>query len=448
MTMILYRALSWVIAGLSIAVPISLRADDVVDYVDASRYVYEWNTGIMNIIIEDSFSPAVAARIYAYSNIAAYEAACHGFPECRSLAGRLNLLTEGPRPEEGKRYDWRVVMVSAYSTAVHNLLYGWRISDSIGAAQMAELKGSGIDPDILERSTKYGEAVAGHILAWAGTDGYKQILAREQYTIPKFPGAWEPTPPEFGRPVDPFINTVRPLTFDSVAQFKPTPVTEFSTDPNSEFFKQVMEVYDISRRLTDDQKVVARYWDCNPIHTLYKGHLVYHERMISPGGHWINITANICRVKKLPMMESLEASTLVSIGLFDAFLSAFDEKYRSNSIRPVTYINRYIDSTWQPYLQTPPFPEYTSAHSTISAAAATILTKLFGEMEFSDDTEVRFGLPVRTFDNFMDAAREVTWSRVYGGIHYKRSCMEGTKMGEQIGNHVFGHVGTSTLVEQ
>jgi hypothetical protein len=114
----------------------------------------------------------------------------------------------------------------------------------------------------------------------------------------------------------------------------------------------------------------------------------------------------------------------------------------------VTYINRYIDSTWQPYLQTPPFPECMSAHSTISAAAATILTKLFGEMKFSDNTEVRFGLPVRTFDSFMDAAREVTWSRVYGGIHYKRSCMEGTTTGEKIGNYVFNKVNTRMMAKR
>jgi len=448
MTMNLHRFPLGVIAAVLLVLPVSLRAGDAPDYVDASRYVYEWNTGIMNIILEDSFSPAVAARIYAYSNIAAYQAAYHGFTECRSLAGQVNALTEGPQPEAGKKYDWRVVMVASYSTAVHNLLYGWQISDSIGAAQMAELKATGVDPEVFKRSEEYGDKVAKHILAWVGTDGYKQILARELYTIPKFPGAWEPTPPEFGRPVDPFINTVRPLTYDSVAQFKPAPVTPFSTDPNSEFFKQVMEVYDISKRLTEDQKLVARYWDCNPIHTFHHGHFVFNERMISPGGHWINITANVCRVKKLPMMESLEASTLVSIGLFDAFLTAFDEKYRSNSIRPVTYINRYIDSTWQPYLQTPPFPEYMSAHSTISATAATILTKLFGEMKFSDNTEVRFGLPVRTFDSFMDAAREVTWSRVYGGIHYKRSCMEGTTTGEKIGNYVFNKVNTRMMAKR
>lgn len=446
--MSVHRQLFWMIAVAMLVFPVSSWGEETSEYVDASRYVYDWNTGIMNIIIEDSFSPAVAARIYAYSNIAAYEATYHGFPESRSLAGQINGLTEGPQPNAGEVYDWRVVMVAAYSAAVHSLLYGWQISDSIGAAQIMELKAQHIDPTVMKRSIEYGESVARHVLAWADADGYRKILARELYTIPSSPGAWEPTPPDFGRPVDPFINTVRTLTFDSVAQFKPTPVTPFSTDRNSEFFRQVMEVYDMSKRLTEDQKLVARYWDCNPIHTYYIGHLVYNERMISPGGHWINITANVCRVKKLPMMETLEASTLVSIGLFDAFLSAFDEKYRSNSIRPVTYINRYIDSTWQPYLQTPPFPEYTSAHSTISASAATILTKLFGEIPFSDDTEVRFGLPVRTFDSFMDAAREVTWSRIYGGIHYKRSCMEGTTTGEKIGNYVFGRINTRTMAKR
>jgi len=128
---------------------------------------------------------------------------------------------------------------------------------------------------------------------------------------------------------------------------------------------------------------------------------------------------------------------MTSIALFDAFISCWDEKYRSNLIRPETIINEHIDPAWVPLLQTPPFPEYTSGHSVISSASAVALTDLFGDQfAFVDSTEVEYGLPARSFGSFYEAADEAAISRLYGGIHYRPAIDNGVKQGKRFGAYL------------
>ena len=145
----------------------------------------------------------------------------------------------------------------------------------------------------------------------------------------------------------------------------------------------------------------------------------------------------------LDMVGTAEAYAMVAIGLFDGFISCWDEKYRTNVIRPETYINRYIDPDWEPTLQTPPFPEYTSGHSVISSASAVIMTHLFGDnFAFADSTEVPYQLPVRSFNSFKEAANEAAVSRLYGGIHYTPAVYLGVEQGTKIGELVLAKVNT------
>ena len=86
-------------------------------------------------------------------------------------------------------------------------------------------------------------------------------------------------------------------------------------------------------------------------------------------------------------------------------------------IRPESLINQNIDENWEPILQPPPFPEYVSGHSVVSGSAATVLTSIFGDnFSFLDDTELPYGLPVRSFESFNKAAQEAAraWSGLEG----------------------------------
>jgi PAP2 superfamily. len=196
----------------------------------------------------------------------------------------------------------------------------------------------------------------------------------------------------------------------------------------------VKEVFETSNGLTDEQRAIASFWDCNPYVMHVQGHAMFATKKISPGGHWMGIVGIAARKTNADMMKSAEAYARTSIALADGFISAWSEKYRSNAVRPETVINAYLSDQWEPLLQTPPFPEYPSAHSVISNAAATVLTDEFGDaFAFNDDSEKEYGLPARSFPSFKAAAAEAAISRMYGGIHYRRAVEEGSVQGRMIG---------------
>ena len=164
---------------------------------------------------------------------------------------------------------------------------------------------------------------------------------------------------------------------------------------------------------------------------------MFATKKITPGAHWIGITKIACNQAGLDFSQTVSAHAKTSIAIFDAFISCWDEKYRSNLIRPETLINQYIDENWKPVLQTPPFPEYTSGHSVVSGAASRVLTEIFGgNFSFDDDTEVPYGLPIRSYESFEQAAQEAAISRMYGGIHYRAAIEVGLQQGINVGNTV------------
>ena len=408
-------------------------------YQNASFMIHDWNDMITNIIMDDGFSPAVISKHYAYANIAAYTASQPGFSDrYQPLTGQLNLFSNPPIPKEGQKYDWRLTAIQAYKFIVYKVLYRSNYSDSMYKSHLEIIKKDyPDDKDIIERSIAFGDEVGAYVAKWFKDDGHIKNQGRPRYNFPRGKDKWLPTPPQFADPLDPYFKTMRPLVVDSVTQFRPIPPVEYSEIPNSPFYDQAMQVYISSKNLTDDQRQIAGFWDCNPIKAWHQGHFVFNTRQISPGGHWMALAKIGCEKKSTDMMQSIEAYTLLGIGLYDAFLCCWNEKFTSHTIRPITYINKLIDSTWEPYLQTPPFPEYTSGHSTISSASAEILTRLFGEFAYADSAEVRFGLPIRSFSHYHEAAQEASMSRIYGGIHFLRACNEGNRVGRLIGAHVW-----------
>jgi len=237
--------------------------------------------------------------------------------------------------------------------------------------------------------------------------------------------------------VEPYFNTVRPFTLDSAAQFKPVPPVEFNTKKGSAFYELTAAVYKEGIALTSDHQIIAAFWDCNPFAVQNEGHLQYGSKKISPGAHWLGIAGIACEKTNKDFNASMQIYTAVSIGLMDAFMCCWDEKFRSNRIRPETAIRRYIDPAWTPLLQTPPFPEYVSGHSTISSTSATILTHYIGDnFSYTDSVETNYGLPPRSFKSFRQASEEAGISRFYGGIHFTDAIENGRTQGQKVGEWV------------
>lgn len=394
---------------------------------------------ITDIIRHDIFAPPIASRIYAYSVIAGYEALVPGFPEYQSLAGQLNDLKPCPQPEAGEEYCYPLASINAMLTVGKQLVFSEGDITELEETIFDDFKKMNMPPEVYDRSMAYGDAIAKHILTWSKGDNYAQTRSAPKFTIDtKVADRWRPTPPAYADALEPSWPKIRTWVLDSSGQFLAEPPKPFSTEKGSEFYKQALAVYDAVKNLTPYQDSTAWYWDDNPFRMDVSGHLMFGVKKIGPGGHWMNITAHACRKANSDIIHSAESYVKVACALTDAFIACWKAKYTYNLIRPESYINQYIDPEWTPLIQTPPFPEHTSGHSTISAAAATVLTNIYGDkFSFSDSTEMEFGISPRTFNSFMEAANEVGMSRLYGGIHYPWGNEAGIRNGTLVGQYVF-----------
>ncbi|CAN1573812.1 PAP2_haloperoxidase domain containing protein [Flavobacteriaceae bacterium] len=404
----------------------------------------EYHSAIENvtqIMIHDIFSPPVASRIFVYPNVAAYEVIAQNSTTYNSLQGQLKGLDSIPAldPKSGVNKDLAALI--AHMEVSKQLVFSEDMIEVFRDSLYKKWENENADE--FEVSREYGLKVAERIKKWMGKDNYKQTRTLPKFSVfAKQAGRWQPTPPAYMDAVEPHWREIRTLVLDSASQFKPAPALPFSLDKNSPFFKQVQEVYDISKSLAkkgdaSEEIKIAQFWDCNPYVSVSQGHMMFAKKKISPGAHWMGITKIACKINKADFNKTVFAYTKTSIGMFEAFISCWDEKYRSNVVRPETVINQNIDENWKPLLQTPPFPEYTSGHSVLSTVAATVLTSIFGDnFSFTDDTELQFGLPSRSFKSFITASKEAAMSRFYGGIHYRAAIENGMVEGENVGDFV------------
>jgi len=426
--------------------PVSIFANDSKwkQLADNPDYFHHAIKQVTDVMVHDVYSPPVASRTYAYITIAGYEAARFGNMDYLTLAGQLHGLTPFDTPDPKKQYNFSLAAVNAILLTGKTMVISEEMIEDFRKKILQEFAATGMPQEIFDNSVAFGKLISDHVLAWAAKDNYKQTRAFPKYAVTDDDQSWKPTPPAYMKAVEPYWNRIRTFAVDSAGQFKPLPATVFSTDKNSAFYKEAAEVQTIGEHLTEEQRQIANFWDCNPFKMNVNGHVMYATKKISPGGHWINITRLACRQTHADLARSAKAYACLAVVLADAFISCWDEKYRSNRIRPETYINRYIDVHWQPILQTPPFPEYTSGHSMISSAAAEILTYLFGyDFDFTDNSESMFELKPRTFHSFKEAAAEAAISRLYGGIHFSDSIINGSICGKKIGEYVVQKIKTA-----
>ena len=391
---------------------------------------------LTQIIIYDVFTPPVASRIYVYSSIAAYEAIRH-LNNTPSIADKLYGFDKMPLPDADKKYDYALAATAAFFKVARNVKVF--SVDSLNAYEKSvhENYKANLDEATYKASLAFGDTIAAVVLKRAKNDGYFISRGKKKYLGSNVPGEWRPTPPDYLDGVEWCWNTMKPMVLDSASQFAPARPPKYDTKPGSTFHNLVKEVYDINKNLTDEQKLIAKYWDDNPFVIEHAGHMTFGNKKITPGGHWMGIAAQIIKQEKADVVKAAQTFALTSIALYDGFISCWDEKYRSSYVRPVTVIKDILDKDWMPLLQTPPFPEYTSGHSTITASAATVLTKLYRDnLAFEDSSDYKYIGLKRKFTSLSAAAEECSMSRVYGGIHYTISVNVGSDMGKQVGGLV------------
>jgi hypothetical protein len=392
-----------------------------------------------DIVLENNFPPVIASRNYAYANIAAYEIIATGDPShFKSLAGQVKGLQVTPAPEKDKKIDFQFASLLAFCEVGNAVTFPEGSMDQYVYDLKIKAKDAGLPSDVYDNSVEYAEVVAKHILKWSKSDHYAQTRSASKYTVKQQDGRWIPTPPMYAGALEPHWGEIRTMVLDSPAQIIPPDPPVFNIkDKKSKFYLAALEVKNIVDSLTPIQKHQADFWDDNAFKLNVVGHASFATKKFSPAGHWMNITGIATRQNKADFNTTVGAYAETSIALFDAFINCWYLKYRSNYVRPETVITKYINADWRPYIQTPPFPEYSSGHAVISSAAAEVLTSLFGDnFAYTDVSESEFGIDPLSFKSFRYAAKSAAMSRVYGGIHFKNACIVGTDQGRQIGQLV------------
>lgn len=445
------------------------------------QLVAQWMRRSLAMVRTERLGPPVASRISAYASLALYEGyASDTRSSLRSLAGQLNGLTSLPAVPSGPPLDGPLVAAVAEKVVLDSLfrdgMPGTRRSiDSLADAQIAARIASGLSDADQVRADGHGRALGNAILAWAATDSFFATRGRAwapsgkraewtnttnvSQVIPQTmsgqsdlvqlsnpnsredaeratskgeftnrPKADGPTTlPSFNpvKPTEPYWGHLRPFTLANGDECAPPPPPAYSEQPGSAFYRMGQQFYDTVKTLTPVQKNIALFWADNPVATG------------TPGFHWISVVNQMVDRRHLTADDAVELYTLTSLAIADAFIGCWTEKYRSNVVRPVMWVNRVLDPKYQTVIPTPPFPEYTSGHSVQSGAAVHVIIALLGDtIAYSDSTQMDIGQPARAFTSFSAALSEVAISRVYAGVHYFPAVTDGLTQGTCIGRRV------------
>jgi len=407
-------------------------ADHPTPRADDPTVLHRWITTVYDVIRQERLTPPNAARIYAYFGVAAYEAVVAGSPHLRSLGRQLNDLPALPTLGDSRRYDRPTAANAAMGRIVPMLFPGNEVARTQFAELEADFHGERAatvgDARAIDRSALHGRQVGDVIVAWIRHDGWQDIQGLA-YAPPIGPGLWQSTPPNFGTAIEPHWERVRPFVLDPVDRCAPEPPVPYSTDPTSEFYAQAKATYDTVATNTPWHLETALFWRDNPDGTTGL-----------PSGHWALIALTLIRDLGYELTEAAELMAVHGIAVADGFTSCWTEKYRTNLLRPVTYVRNTFDPNWVTPVNTPQFPEYTSGHSVGSGAAATVLTAMAGTVGFTDNTNPAH--PARSYRSVWDAANEAAISRQYGGIHYPMGISAGIDQGVCVAREVLSTVRT------
>lgn len=400
----------------------------------SSKMAVEWLQLSYEVVKFQDIPAPICSRFYGYIGITVYEAIHKGIPGHKSLAGQLNEMPEMPQPAEVV-YDWLSVMIGALNVVSRETLfephsYSIGLIDELYNRQVQERKDS-VAAEIVDRSLNYGVQIGNAIVDWANTDNFL-ALHNTPYTAPprsENPSFWEPTAPGADY-IEPYLGQNRPFCMPTGDYcFVPLGIT-FDTLPGTFFYLDGLEVLEKSQSLNQDERNIALFWEDK-------------TGTGQPPGHWMSITNNMVLRFNLNLAEAGKLYALMGVSTRDAFISAWESKLRINLLRPKTYIRNYLgEPNWNEFINTPPWPDYTSGHSVGSGAASTILTHFLGDnIQFVDSThDNQPGRRNRTFNSFYHAAEESSWSRLYGGIHYRRAIEHGVQQGRLVAQVVLGKI--------
>ena len=394
----------------------------------SSELIIDWtNVQIRLIRNTPGVTHPAYSRHFSYTGIAIYESLVNGDNKKISIASLLNGSIHFPVPPSANHIYFPISANAAFASMFRFFYSGkeanLQIIDSIEQAYKARYTNKITNNYDVDRSIQYGKDIAAVVIEFSKQDGASN--ASVSYT-PQGEGYWEATPPTFGAPAVPGWGNNRTVLSGSINNTLPAEPIQFSKDAGTPFYNMVKEVYDVSLSLTDEQKIIANFWDDLP-----------NGKYISAFGHWFNILKQILQKENTPLMKGADAYLRLGITMNESTISCWKSKYTFHQLRPITYIRKYINAGWNSFIGTPAHPEYLAAHATISSSAAYALESVFGKnYSFADHTYESIAMPVRSYSSIEAAGTEAGMSRLYGGIHYRQSIEAGKACGNKVGENV------------
>ncbi len=408
------------------------------------RLANEWMQLGYGFIKTDHLYGPHAARTYGYLGLTVWESVCNGIPGAKSMAGQINDYAAAAVLDDTKVYDWGIVLCTAMRAVLPELM------DDISPAQRGEvavladlqeneMMSKGLPQAVRDNSVQFGQQVGQKIVDRIHRDG-REIIRNIVPVIPKRDNFhrwyWDANTYD-QTPVEPLWSTVRTFVTDNSQSCESEAPLQYSTDQNSAFYYEAMEVYKMYP-LSADRKAIAYHWDNGP------------GRTCSPACHWINICLQLGARDGKNLAEMAKAFALTGFAVADAFSQCWYMKYKYFLLRPGTYIKEVIDPNWEAAIGTPPYPDYTSGSSTVGGAVPVVLASIFSDNAFVDRTHLGsplytpdggpWILPERTFSTLTKAGEEQAESRIIGGVHFRRACEQGLKSGRCIGNTILARL--------
>ena len=346
-------------------------------------------------------------------------------PRLTSLAQSDYLLPSYPS-EHGAIAGAAATILNELFPGQTALVHGRRMSfdEASSEAGVSRLwAGANYRSDV-EAGFAIGRAVGRLAVARGRSDGSDAVWdAAAQPGRPLGPQGWVPTFPAYiFPPLYPLADTWKPWLMRFGGELRsPTPPAHQGVFPSAQFLAETMEVKQTVDNLTPEQLAIARFWADDP------------GASYTPAGHWVQIATEQVVAAQVSTPRAARALGLIGAGLADSAIACWHDKYAYWVLRPITAIRTlagqpFYDPNFLTPVVTPPFPAYTSGHSTFSGCSAAVLEYLFPEGRTAD----AFGRTVP----FREAAEQAAVSRLYGGIHYRSDNEHGLRCGRSIADLV------------
>jgi len=408
--------------------------DEPPDYRTATELALEWNNLALELERRTmGFRPPVSARMFAYVEMAAYEAA---LPALRDYVSLENFVSGYKQPVStlgAGQFCLPISLNAAYAQILRDFFHSApaKLHQQIDHLEQknAQALSAKTEPAVAARSMAYGKAVAASVWAWSKTDqeghGAHMYNYDHSYSPPTCQGCWQPAGEHSSPALLPYWGRVRPFVATPDEVLIKNPIT-YDEKPGSEFYTEAMEVFTVSKPLSKETRWIAEFWsDDHPGLTL------------TPVGRWISIANQALEKSRPPFPLVIETYLKTAWALHDAGVIVWEGKYRYNLERPDAYIRQQISPEWKSLHETPSFPAYPSGHAGFGAAAAAVLSDAlghrFGLTDRTHKNRPEFASEPRRYASFEEMAQENAASRLFLGVHYRMDCVEGLRLGRIVG---------------